>query len=37
MNTAKLMETLEKIAEKVDKITVGSFDMLLSSLVMLQK
>jgi regulator of protease activity HflC (stomatin/prohibitin superfamily) len=49
LNTAKLMEnnpilvrlkdmeTLEKIAEKVDKITVGSFDTLLSSLVTLQK
>jgi len=45
LNTAKLMEdnpllvrlkeleTLEKIAEKVDKITVGSFDTLLGSLV----
>jgi regulator of protease activity HflC (stomatin/prohibitin superfamily) len=49
LNTAKLMEnnpllvrlkemeTLEKIAEKVDKITVGSFDSLLSNLVTLQK
>ncbi len=49
LNTAKLMEnnpllvrlkemeTLEKIAEKVNKITVGSFDALLSSLVTLQK
>jgi hypothetical protein len=29
--------TLEKIAEKVDRITVGSFDTLLSNLVTLQK
>ena len=29
----KELETLEKIAEKVDKITVGSFDTLLNSLV----
>jgi regulator of protease activity HflC (stomatin/prohibitin superfamily) len=49
LNTARLMEnnpllvrlkeleTLEKIAEKVDKITVGSFDTLLSNLVTLEK
>ena len=49
LNTARLMEnnpllvrlkeleTLEKIAEKVDKITVGSFDSLLSNLVTLGK
>jgi hypothetical protein len=29
--------TLQKIAEKVDRITVGSFDTLLSNLVTLQK
>ena len=45
LNTAKLMEdnpllvrlkeleTLEKVAEKVEKITVGGFDALLSDLV----
>jgi hypothetical protein len=45
VNTAKLMEdnpllvrlkeleTIEKIAEKVDKITVGSFDTLIGELV----
>jgi hypothetical protein len=29
----KELETIEKIAEKVDKITVGSFDALIGELV----
>jgi hypothetical protein len=49
LNTAKLMEdnpllvrlkelkTLEKVAEKVKKITVGGFDTLLSDLVTIRK